>query len=446
MGDQAEIPDTGEADDEKARMFRLSTRSQSSPPATGRAADGALEGRHALLLVRLANLGDLERVLGPAMSGVQSTFAARVRDALPEEATVWQAEQGTIALGFPGVGPAASVRLGRRLVAEVSEETVPSPAGPIGLKVVVGAASTTGGGGGRLGAAARGALEEALRRHLAVVHRDGDQQRHARREAEERALDRAAIRAATGAGLATVFCPVYRAERTGLAAFHHCLPRFEDGNGIVRGARDLASAVDRLGLTPFLDRAVISAVLEGLARSPRSRVSYAVSGASLSDGRLAVEIAARANTAPDVAERLILQIDARDWPAEGKPAAVALARTRALGCGIALADLRLTSLPLSALSQGRVDMLSLSPALAADASTNPDARMEIRTIREFALHHGLLTIAPGVESPEQAAALRGLGIDCLEGPAAGEHTDVPAEGADRPGRPGLGGWERAEAG
>ncbi len=92
-----------------------------------------------------------------------------------------------------------------------------------------------------------------------------------------------------------------------------------------------------------------------------------------------------------------------------------LQRCKDHGIGLAVDDFGTGYSSLSYLHRLPVDTLKLDRSFLSDVLANPASWKIVRAVANLARDLGVQTVAEGVETAEQADALREIGIDCAQG-------------------------------
>ena len=195
--------------------------------------------------------------------------------------------------------------------------------------------------------------------------------------------------------------PVRPAARPDLLAFEEALARVEGPEGPLSAAL-FVPALEAEGRAPALDRAALSAALALLARRPATRLSVNLSAATLGDAAWFATL--EAAPARD-ARRLIVELT-ETRPADPALACMARARIAATGAAFALDDYGAGHADAVAARALRPDVLKLDAGLPG--SRLPEALA-------LAAELDAMTVAEGVTSPAQAAALARAGVDAVQG-------------------------------
>lgn len=208
----------------------------------------------------------------------------------------------------------------------------------------------------------------------------------------------------------------------GVAREVEALLRSRDDDGELGGpAEPLARAV-RAGRALELDLWVLAQACRDLAgwrttlgdRAPRT-VNVNLSPAALDEPRLAervLDVLAAAGAAPG-AVRLELSEAATD--AQLVRAQPALRALRAAGVPIALDDLGAVLGGLRQVTRLPVDAVKIDREVVAHMLDDPVDALLVELVHRLAADRGLAVVAEGVETAEQAEALRAAGVPLMQG-------------------------------
>jgi EAL domain-containing protein (putative c-di-GMP-specific phosphodiesterase class I) len=153
-----------------------------------------------------------------------------------------------------------------------------------------------------------------------------------------------------------------------------------------------------------------------LARAGKAlTVAVNVSIRQLDDERLVPEIEAALARHALPPERLRLEITESLLIHHLEASKTLLARCRALGLSLAIDDFGTGYSSLAYLHHLPVDTLKLDRSFIADVLHNDASRKIVRAVARMARDLGMQTVAEGVETAEQVAAMTELGIDTAQG-------------------------------
>jgi len=210
---------------------------------------------------------------------------------------------------------------------------------------------------------------------------------------------------------------------------------------------EFIAAAEESGLVRELGAWVLDEALGQLARwdaaggrervPGREPVQVAVnlSGRELADPRLLSRVSAALARHRLGAGRLVLEITETALMSDPDAALVTLRDLKALGVHLAVDDFGTGYSSFTHLKRFPVDELKIDLSFVAGMASNPTDRAIVASCIELARAMGLLSVAEGVETAEQEAALTALGCDLVQGYRFGRPTPAGAlAGAGAAGR------------
>ena len=145
------------------------------------------------------------------------------------------------------------------------------------------------------------------------------------------------------------------------------------------------------------------------------RVSVNVSAHQLAPGDLPDKVAAALTRHAIAGHRLELEVTESLLVGDVRTAHTQLARIQALGVTIALDDFGTGHSSMALLRKLPIDVLKIDRAFVTDMVSDPTALAITRTIVTLAKSLSLRLVAEGIETEDQAALLRSMGCDELQG-------------------------------
>jgi EAL domain-containing protein (putative c-di-GMP-specific phosphodiesterase class I) len=185
-------------------------------------------------------------------------------------------------------------------------------------------------------------------------------------------------------------------------------------DGIIESGDFLPWAA-RLGLIGHLDHSVAASALEHI-RNSETPVAITISAQALQDGRFVTGLIALLRNAPDLVQRLWMEIP-EESAAHNPDAFHAFCLTvKPFDCklGIKHAGPRFST--LGDLHDLGLDYLKVDTSLLRDIDDNKGNQAFVRSLVMLAHTLGLIVIAEGIDRPAQQAILVDLGFDGLAGP------------------------------
>lgn len=206
------------------------------------------------------------------------------------------------------------------------------------------------------------------------------------------------------------------------AALHEGLVRILDGEGRTIPAGHFMSAVEEGVLGRDLDCAALSLGLQALRQHPELRLAVNASARSLGNGtwRATLEEGVR-----DLGPRLTLEVR------EGSVALLAdrmarfMAELRPSGLSFVLDDFGSGPLSLRQLRDFGFDGVKIDRSFVKGIAASRDDQELVGALVSVAQRFGMLAVAKGVENEADAAQLRALGVDGLQGYLYGRPSATP---------------------
>jgi EAL domain-containing protein (putative c-di-GMP-specific phosphodiesterase class I) len=215
--------------------------------------------------------------------------------------------------------------------------------------------------------------------------------------------------------------PIFRLQDGKLEGFESmlCWRRADDS---MASLSDLMPVAEETGLSISLGRETVEAVCKQL-----NHWTEVLPRASMTVG---VHLTQRQFYHPDLIghvkktlaasgadpERLLLEVE--ESALNENPGAALTIFERLLGCNVRLAvdDFGSGLAPLSHLVRLPIDVLKLDPRLTSAATQTGRQVAVLESLIQLGLKLGVQVVAQGIESPEQLAALIGLGCELGQGP------------------------------
>lgn len=235
-----------------------------------------------------------------------------------------------------------------------------------------------------------------------------------------RVESRARIRFAVAQGLAQGrmrfhFQPVVRADNPTFPAFFEVLARLELPNGATLPAGAFMPFVEDSSLGRAIDRLALRRALELLAADPALRLSVNMSPLSMGDEQWLEILGAAAARDPGACGRLILEITETAAIQDAGQTVEFMNHVRALGPAFALDDFGAGATGFRHFRDFRFDMVKIDGGFIKDIAGSPDSQVLVECLIAVARHFEMFVIAERVETGAEAAWLRRMGVDCLQG-------------------------------
>ncbi|HSH30185.1 MAG TPA: EAL domain-containing protein [Thiohalobacter sp.] len=209
---------------------------------------------------------------------------------------------------------------------------------------------------------------------------------------------------------------IIRAE-DGATVQHELLVRMLDENGEIIPTGSFIPAAERFGIMPEIDRWVIRRAFRCLSVEAPSfeQVSINLSGLSLTDHRLIEFILAQAKEHDIRPERVCFEITETAAIANLSHAIKFIGELRGAGFVFSLDDFGSGLSSFGYLKQLPVSYLKIDGSFVRDMCDDPIDRAMVNAINEVGHTMGIQTIAECVENAESLAALKGIGVDLVQG-------------------------------
>lgn len=184
------------------------------------------------------------------------------------------------------------------------------------------------------------------------------------------------------------------------------------------------------GIGAFVMREAISASvrLSAAAGCP-VRASVNLSAIQLQDAKLDEHVASLLEEFGIVGQNLVLEVTESAMVKDIDEAVIRLGKLRALGIGVSVDDFGTGYSSLSYLHRLPATEIKIDRSFVRDMGHSAGARELTAAIAGIGRNLGLQVVAEGVETEAQAALLRGMGVDVLQGYLLGK--PMPIEALER---------------
>ncbi|MFZ2003741.1 MAG: bifunctional diguanylate cyclase/phosphodiesterase [Stellaceae bacterium] len=261
---------------------------------------------------------------------------------------------------------------------------------------------------------AEAALADAKRtgRNRHVHYRSSEDQRERERRYAE--VDEAMQAALRQDRMTFAFQPVVSAA-TGAVNYYECLLRLRDADGGAVAAGEFIREVERFGFIRHIDRHILDKALVEAGRHPGVTFGFNVSALTTADRPWLRSLLARLRANPQLARQLVIEITETAALYDIEESARFVMALRRAGCRVALDDFGVGYTSLQHLQSLAVDMVKIDRSFISDIANNRENQVFLRHLLGLAKGFGFSTIAEGVETEDEAAALRREGVDYLQG-------------------------------
>jgi EAL domain-containing protein (putative c-di-GMP-specific phosphodiesterase class I) len=243
-------------------------------------------------------------------------------------------------------------------------------------------------------------------------------------ENDRRALDMVAV-ALRNRRLRLAYQPVVVAADPARIGFYEGLMRVLDPQGRVIPAKDFMGAVEAQEIGREIDCAALTMGLEALARHPWLRLSVNMSARSIGYPRWMRILRQGVAGRPGIGKRLILEITESSAMTVPEVVAAFMSDVQRQGVTFALDGFGAGHSALRYFKDFAFDILKIDGQFTRGIQGDADNQVLMAAFLSIARQFDMLCIAQGVETADEAAWLRALGMDCLQGYAFGAPAVLP---------------------
>lgn len=222
----------------------------------------------------------------------------------------------------------------------------------------------------------------------------------------------AAIRARR---LALAYQPVVLSRDPSRVAFYEGLIRVLEPNGRIIPAGDFMGAVEAHELGREIDCAALDMGLKQLALFPDLRLSINMSARSIGYPRWSQILHQGIAAGPTIAERLILEITESSAMMVPELVIAFMEEISRKGVAFALDDFGAGNTAIRYFKDFYFDILKIDGQFARSIHRDADNRALMAAMVSIGRHFEMFTVAEAVETPEEAACLQEMGVDCMQG-------------------------------
>jgi diguanylate cyclase (GGDEF)-like protein len=201
---------------------------------------------------------------------------------------------------------------------------------------------------------------------------------------------------------------------TGECFAQEMLVRYEEAGATISPAAFLSS-LRRSGQMPRLDRFMITRAFEALALTPDLTVSINISGALFNDPDYCSFVESMIENSNISPRRVLFEITEDELISNLQSASGTIRRLQHVGCRFGLDDFGSGFSSLSYLKMLPIDFIKIDGSFTRDLVHEPFQQALIRAIKGISNALGVQTVAEFVETPEELALLREIGIDHAQG-------------------------------
>lgn len=211
------------------------------------------------------------------------------------------------------------------------------------------------------------------------------------------------------------FQPVVRAHDSNSVAFYEGLIRVLDPTGRIVPAQEFITLVEDTELGRAIDRLALDLGCMALATVPGLRLSINMSARSIGYGPWLTTLERWLAKDDSIGPRLILEITESSAMTVPELVTAFMNRLQSRGVCFALDDFGTGYTALRYFKDFFFDILKFDGQFVRGISRDPDNLVLTKAMLSIGHHFDMLCVAEMVESAEDAATLRKIGVDCMQG-------------------------------
>ncbi len=211
------------------------------------------------------------------------------------------------------------------------------------------------------------------------------------------------------------FQPIVHAAAPDKVAFYEGLIRVRDDAGRIIPAHHFMNDIEETDIGREIDAASLLLGLQILRRQPELRLSINVSARSLGDGKWRRILNQHLMKDESVGERLILEFTESSAMMLHEVVQRFMSELQPRGVAFALDDFGAGGTSFRHLQDFFFDIVKIDRTFINGIADRVDNQVVTAALLAVARQFEMVTVAAGVESAEDAAMLRHLGVDCLQG-------------------------------
>ena len=197
-----------------------------------------------------------------------------------------------------------------------------------------------------------------------------------------------------------------------------------DADGRIIPAARFMPAVEETALGRRIDCAALRLALEKLAENPELRLSVNVSARSIGDGEWRRTLDHALVGKVDLGDRLIFEISETSAMMLHECVIRFMNEMQPRGVGFALDGFGAGFTAFRHLKTFLFDLVKIDKSFVRGIDRDPDNQVLAEALITVAHQFEMFAVADGVETPQEAAFLTSLGVDCMQV----YHFGVPSEG------------------
>ncbi len=203
-------------------------------------------------------------------------------------------------------------------------------------------------------------------------------------------------------------------SKTGHVMYHESLLRLIGEDGKITSAGPFIPVAEKMGFVGVIDDLVLELVIAELEQSPELMLSFNISNMTVTDEKWLAK-AQHLMRDPALASRVVVEMTETAIHDDLKKVSRFVGALQDLGCQIAIDDFGAGYTSFRQLKALPVDIVKIDGYFIKDIMDNPDNRLFVKTLLDFAKGLGLKAVAEFVETGEIAKLLMELKVDYMQG-------------------------------
>ncbi|MBE0412325.1 EAL domain-containing protein [Yoonia sp.] len=211
------------------------------------------------------------------------------------------------------------------------------------------------------------------------------------------------------------FHPIVTADKQPRVAFYEGLVRLMDDAGCIIPAAHFMPSIEETVLGRQIDCATLNLALALLKQQPALRLSVNLSARSIGDGEWRRILERGLHDWPGLGERLIFEISETSAMLLPEIVLRFMAQMQPRGVAFALDGFGAGFTAFRHLKTFFFDLVKIDKGFIRGIESDPDNQVLAEALITVAHQFEMFAIADGVETAAEAAFLKGIGVDCLQG-------------------------------
>jgi EAL domain-containing protein (putative c-di-GMP-specific phosphodiesterase class I) len=211
------------------------------------------------------------------------------------------------------------------------------------------------------------------------------------------------------------FHPVVTADDQHLVAFNEGLVRLVDEGGRIIPAAHFMPLVEETELGRQIDCKTLELALDQLQQNAHLRLSVNLSARSIGDGEWRRILDRGLVDCPTLGDRLIFEISETSAMMLHENVIRFMSEMQPKGIGFALDGFGAGLTAFRHLKSFYFDLVKIDKSFVRGIDSDPDNQVLTEALITVAHQFEMFVVADGVETEEESAFLKQLGVDCLQG-------------------------------